>query len=340
MNENNFLCSMNKILSILLLLCVLVSCKKSNEEVSTPPPAVTAFPPVDIGNGWTKYYINITNSGIINDLHAKDSNTVYVAFNTMLCKSVDGGVTWKNMNVNNGFTKIHVTPNGNLFGCTKLNGDLYKVTEANVITRVLQDSCSDVFFLDNNIGYAISKKHLYKTTNGGASWAIEYSDNFYEKSVIHILSEQVGFIASYNKIYAKTNNQWGPYRSITGPPSNDEIYTLFALSTTNYYVGFNVGILFQYTNNMSTPFTAVRDITGLVLSKCWSVYFTDPLNGYCAPGSDVHKTTDGGLRWEKIVFTKSIGTPYFIHFFDKNNGWVTVGDDNEPKAVLRYKNIL
>lgn len=169
----------------------------------------------------------------------------------------------------------------------------------------------DIFFLNNNTGWA-SGASLLKTTNGGTNW--ENLGTPYENSSlndIHFFDANTGFLCGYG-FYKTTNggNNW----MNTGLPLAVYRQVSFANAATGWVVRI-AGAVSKTTdggNNWTDIF-----YTGDLLE---SVNFINTNTGWIAgSGGAVYKTTNGGTNWT-LQSTGTSNNLKDIKFSDANNG--------------------
>ena len=165
---------------------------------------------------------------------------------------------------------------------------------------------TDMFFLNNNIGWCIGNDgKLFKTTDGGVSWtdkSLQQMYSTYFKSII-FKDEFEGFISGYDQ------SQY-PYKFIVGYSTNG------GNSWTLKYSPLIMESEFRTDNTLDSVFITVG-YNGLILrssDEClsWSFCMNNPIeelhcvdflnNGMGIAGADSGhflKSTDGGMSWVK-----------------------------------------
>jgi photosystem II stability/assembly factor-like uncharacterized protein len=153
---------------------------------------------------------------------------------------------------------------------------------------------SDIFFLNSNLGWAISNDYFYQgtiilsTTNGGLNWrAARYPDTSYIINTVYYLDSLIGFLAGYNSLILKTTDAGSNWKKTTIIP--------------NLFSGFPIRnmIFYDYENGLACG--GVMDIAGLI----W-------------------KTIDGGLNWYIVDTTAE--PLYSIKYYNYPRAYACGGD--------------
>ena len=169
----------------------------------------------------------------------------------------------------------------------------------------------DVFFLDQNVGWAAngSGSAVYKTIDGGANWTTQVPNGglggFYYFRNIEFLDANIGFLGTLSGRFYKTidgGSTWNLVNNITpNPPAicgldcvgTSTIYGCGAYFSPAYIIkSTDSGATWQYIN-MSAYANALVE----VLFMDENVGFASGKN---AAGAVVLKTVDGGASWSTI----------------------------------------
>lgn len=189
-------------------------------------------------------------------------------------------------------------------------------------------------FVNDNIGYVLTSTNLYKTTNGGISWEIKYSDSNF--NTVHFINENIGFIGSEIGILKTIDGglNWNTFltdntiNSISFPSENIGYFT-GGSESSNIYKTINQGESFlgnlnqfntireevQFLNNdlgfligWYNPYILKTTNGGNSWTQAstnyaggMSVHFINELIGYHVDNSSgfskIYSTNDGGLNW-------------------------------------------
>lgn len=162
------------------------------------------------------------------------------------------------------------------------------------LSSSITDHLIGIHFINDNTGWVVGYENgssapspgfIYKTTDGGSTWA-----------------SQSTFIS-------------------VDPP--ERFYRIQFLTTnTGYAVGDAYSVdstVFKTTDGGST-WIDTGSVNGFPTGvKCRSIFFIDTLNGYVGGTGGIYKTTDGGSSWTHIS-VGSLGI-YGLYFFNVNVGY-------------------
>jgi photosystem II stability/assembly factor-like uncharacterized protein len=176
----------------------------------------------------------------------------------------------------------------------------------------------DVFFLDENVGWAANGFHadIYKTIDGGQNWTkqvdgTDLGTGLYFRNV-EFLNANVGFIGTFQGKFFKTadgGDNWSEVTNISPNPSG--ICGIDAVgSSTVYGVGIftEPAVMIKSTDSGDTWTSTDMSAHATALVE---VKFVDENLGYAAgksaTGGIVLKTTDGGATWTEIYNSGTTG---------------------------------
>lgn len=205
----------------------------------------------------------------------------------IVLKTTNGGTNWNQVNTGSNIISYSV------FFINVQTGfitppSITKTTDAGSNwTMSGASSCLDVFFLNNNEGYACGYTgRINKTTDGGNNWITQNSGVTHDLNSIFFINSVTGYAAGY---YATEPNIF--YR---------------ILRTTN---GGNLWTIHQQGASQSTTQKAIT--------------FSDSITGYFIDGGSIYRSSNSGNNWA-VVFTYN--TLYAVNFPSPRFGFV-VGDN-------------
>jgi photosystem II stability/assembly factor-like uncharacterized protein len=170
----------------------------------------------------------------------------------------------------------------------------------------------DVFFLDETRGWiAASNGSIFKTTDGGTNWALQYNAGKHLRS-IEFSSASTGFCGSLDSGFFKTTNggvTWTDIRNVFNPvlpgicglsaPDSLHVYGCGAWYSPAYFIKSTNGGVTWTQKDMSAYASALVDIL-----------FLDNERGFVsgkaigrADGGIILYTKDGGNTWEVVKKT-------------------------------------
>ncbi|WP_435132731.1 YCF48-related protein [Formosa sp. A9] len=228
----------------------------------------------------------------IYDFYFLDENTGFATGNHgATYKTEDGGATWKNIFFQNGpifNTSMYgiYFQDSNVGYATGARGRIIKTTDGGntwVSHSENYIDFSQIQFIDNNIGYAQSRKNFYKTTDGGDTWFfVGYLGlkTSVPNCKFTFLNENLGYVT-------------------TGPPDAGHVFK---------------------TINGGVTWSVLKNGNNIINDGITSIFFLDEDKGFISGGfiqSKVMKTVDGGVNWTKVS-NQSFGQ---IQFLDSQVGY-------------------
>ena len=170
----------------------------------------------------------------------------------------------------------------------------------------------DIFFLTNDLGWAANGPagKVYKTTDGGESWSLQFNAGGSYFRNIEFIDENIGFLGTLDGVFYKSINGGDTWNPVTISPNPEAICGLDAVGVSTIY---GCGAYF-------TPAWIIKSIDS---GNTWQyidmnayaeglveILFIDELHGFTSgigsSGGVVLETFDGGVTWTEIF---NSGTP-------------------------------
>ncbi len=219
-----------------------------------------------VGNGGKIYYTNngtswtSQSSGTtvdLQDICFPTSTTGYTAGGSgVIRKTVNGGLAWSDPVVSGGnsYTIKAVdfvsATNGNFGGdVNSLQGFFTQTTSSAAyfsLPSLSIGTVNDITFINSTIGFAVCNGgNIYKTTNGGSSWALQsnsgttqnlYSIDFYDANY--------GYIVGANGTILKTSNG-GASWIMQNSPTSTNLNGVSCLDSNTVYAVGNGGVIIK-----------------------------------------------------------------------------------------------
>jgi photosystem II stability/assembly factor-like uncharacterized protein len=262
------------------------------------------------------------NSGTtvtLNAVYFTDENTGYAGgsgiTNATLLKTIDGGETWNDLNVNSIYeiNSISFGSNNTGYVITSIS-ELFKTTDAGanwVNTINFGVFGGRVEFLNADTGFvANGDGEIFRTLDGGVNWDSTLISGFGNPNAVHFPSIQVGYIANYWGSIAKTTDMGITWSIISQPTSNPIWDIHFVSDTVGYAVGGDgISSLILKTIDGGSNWTVQVTSPPTSVSPN-AVFFTDANTGYCG-NSTIYKTSDGGGNWNSMTLNWQITDLFF-----------------------------
>lgn len=311
--------------ALLLVICpiIFVACSDENEPEPDPDPD----PPLcsdTLATGWQR--LNSPFPGL-SDVFFTDASNGIIA-GTAMAKTTDGGANWTMLTNSTGFINCFITPNGNIFA-PRWPEYMMQASLTNSSFNIGTIRASDVYFTDNNNGFAVVdhnfNKRLHITTNGGATWTIidhhmpVINSNF-NYATLHFTSASKGWIGNGRLMYQINNNTFTDSVELnisTAVSNANMISAVQSLSSSVVFAAATSSEIFKSTNGGIT-FTKIAQLKASAGTT--DIHFFSEQLGYASFHNKIYKTTDGGATWQTVVTTCEQDFAE-IHFTDQNHGW-------------------
>lgn len=208
-----------------------------------------------------------------------------------------------------------------------------------VQNRTVQTFIMDIFFIDKNLGWALTLKDefpfnsvILKTINGGAEWSAEdFPDSSKLIRTIFFFDSLKGFVGgSYIGHTSDGGNNWLESSVDSNLVSNFPVYDFNFLNREFGYAcgGFidQAGVVWRTTNSGLN-----WNAQGISTDEVFNIFIFDSLNAITLSGDPEGfypianiKTTNSGETWlnEELPF---FGLSFAIDFRTYNEGWSASG---------------
>ncbi|WP_298555308.1 YCF48-related protein [uncultured Algibacter sp.] len=181
----------------------------------------------------------------------------------------------------------------------------------NIVTNIDGTRFDDVFFLNENLGWAANGQHgaIFKTTDGGLNWIEQLNhselpgNNQYFRN-IEFLNQNIGFLGTLDGAFYKTTDGGDNWSAVTINPNPNAICGINTVGSSTIY---GCGAYFQPAHiikSTDSGNTWTHTDMSAYANALVEIKFLDELNGFAAGRNDagaiVIKTTDGGVTWSNI----------------------------------------
>lgn len=179
---------------------------------------------------------------------------------------------------------------------TTNGGQSWSIVNTNLVSSIF----TDVTFVSESVGYLCGgNTRILKTTNGGATWTSQFSDNNSDLFSIHFISENEGYAGGgFNQIgrLLHTTNGGTTWTDVSLPAPFVIQAVFFTSQNTGYVAG--VGGELRKTNDGGANWVEYQ--TGNS-SNILDLYFFDNTFGYLVGGTltatSLQRTVNGGVFW-------------------------------------------
>ncbi len=250
-----------------------------------------------------------------------------------ILRTTNGGVNWQrvlldsNLRVKS-FYFIDQNTGFAIGGSYASAGKIIKTTNSGLNWFTIIDNTPPVvykhfynlYFANENTGFASNLDGVYRTTNAGINWqqcliALDYYSPYLSIRKLFFFDLNKGlYLSDSGKVYKTTNS--GSNWSVTyGNPEITYRDINFLDNNTGYAVGFN-GLIIKTTNQGLNW----QQIDLGTTESFYSIRFSNALTGYLTKAHGVLKTTDGGLTWPQVL-TQINDTMYSNYFINSETGY-------------------
>jgi photosystem II stability/assembly factor-like uncharacterized protein len=273
------------------------------------------------GINWTFQTLQGHASDYITAINFLNINTGWVVTNccgginsyAYLFKTTNSGVNWEQvgteaigvstnsiapLNKDTIFFSMGIANDGNNYGAVKktINGGINFTSFTDGVNMF--NKCA---FVNNNTGWCMTSKKLFKTTNTGLSWELQTISgiNIIRTTDFYFIDANTGYLSVYNgSVYflLKTTNGGTNWDNVNLNGTIPYVYDMhFINANTGWVAGSNAAFAKTTSGGLSwTPFTVNSLNTGTR-----KIQFIDSLNGYVLGSSGfpsyLFKTTNGGV---------------------------------------------
>ncbi len=227
--------------------------------------------------------------------------------------SDDSGSTWKVTTpiINVTLFDIDILPNGNIlatgfYGGLLSSSDNGKTWNSSYIAgNNVCPTVEDIFFLDNNIGYAAHRNRVVsKTIDGGNTWTQIMKDTSASKinnNGVQFLNENVGFVVGKvdaASAFYKTTDGGSNWTSKIGTLSSEINSLHFFTEDKGVVVGDDNLLAYTTDSGNNWNIVSVTNAPTGTFDYFEVEFLNDNLGIAC--GEILAKTNDGGQTWEYV----------------------------------------
>jgi photosystem II stability/assembly factor-like uncharacterized protein len=292
---------------------------------------------IDGGLTWTHLTSPLTSNLWYIDFIDADTGYV-VSSDSRVIKTTDGGQNWTVNQIYSTSTTLYkiyfVSPSTGYLGTGNATlGRLLKTTDYGatwlpVTSYTSTGTVRGIYFTDELTGYIGNTLYeILKTTDGGLSWTTQDMGTGTVYEIKFFDANNGAAAGALGTVFFTTDagTTWQP--TSIGFSTNCNIYGLamsnsFADIPNTIFAAAQSGIMAK-SSNMGQTWIPISEAA--TLHNLRSIRMANNMTGYAVGGSttesEVIKTTDGGLTWDKVNFDAGY-TLYAQSWIDQNTGFV------------------
>ena len=255
----------------------------------------------DAGASW-QVKQTFGSSDAVADMAFLNSMGFIVGKNGYIAKTVDGGSSWSEVNIN---------VDDHLHTVQIIDSETIIVSSANKIIKstngggnwesleIPNETANTTFFVNSATGHAgCTNGTILKTIDGGASWYITEQVSFVPSDFVnlHFVNENIGFASREHNELFKTEDGGETWAILDG--INDLVYSMHFIDENIGYVAGEYGVIFQTTDGGDNWEWVSFQNGRISFTGVYGLYFFDADSGYAVgERGRITKTTDGGGTW-------------------------------------------
>jgi photosystem II stability/assembly factor-like uncharacterized protein len=214
--------------------------------------------------------------------------------------------------------------------------------------RPVNDPINDIFFLDSLNGWAVTNgsfntndtAYIFKTTNGGGNWLINFS-SVEKLNVVQFINESTGYVGGGSNgsamlSFLKTTNAGMNWHRLNAP---DGVYIndMFFLNSDTGWISDNNlltgGIYYTITGGLNWQLQIGSSY------KPTKLFFLNKDTGWAIiQDRNLFRTTNSGINWI-LQASFDINNPInSIFFINKNTGWLANTSSSSLNGIYKTVN--
>ncbi|MBS1493364.1 MAG: T9SS type A sorting domain-containing protein [Bacteroidetes bacterium] len=187
-----------------------------------------------------------------------------------------------------------------------------------------QSAIRDVQFINSKIGWACGDNIIYKTTNAGTNWDIQFTDTDWLIQQIHPVDSMVVYADGWFQKILKTTNGGENWITVRNGGVGDNVFE--GLYFLNINTGWLCGNQFVLkTIDGAKSFDSIR-----IPAYLYDIHFRNANEGIvCGEVLTFFRTTNGGSNWTRIPIPSYDGNNFYRMSVVKDTIVYLVGSENK-----------
>lgn len=275
----------------------------------------------DNGNSW-KLISKRLNLFIVNDAEFINKSVAYLSakLDKKIFKTIDGGNTWSYTEVPSMVNEIDFVDELRGWATCDSGGILYTSDGGETwIVQVInsaENSPKNIFFINDQVGWALSIDTLIQTTDGGNNWNLKYTFNYHNSPLsMFFINQNYGWLVFYDKLL-KTTNGGSNWEEISNPSQ----YSLQAVKFNDENIGWVVGREIYKTSDGGENWIQQQTLNNQTLNQI-EIINENIIWAVGGDGGYLWYTENGGDEWKSIV-SRIPGNIVTLNFVDEKFGWI------------------
>ncbi len=273
-------------------------------------------------------YYGVTFSGPLNGWIVGDN----LSWTNSCFRTVDGGVTWTQMNILAGSQWSHVDFVSPTRGWVGAWGNLYVTNDGGTSwsqqTFGVVDRIDSMDFFDANVGVLSSAGALRRTQDGGQTWSVVHGHEAFAIEWLDATTVIASTISSGGPDFARSTDAGLTWQTIQVPGVN--LQSPVRVDATTVMAGDYDADLYRSTD-AGQSWSKVWN--GLKAANMNDGVFISPTDGFMVgSGNLIYRTSDGGLTWSYA--SNGFGMEFEdVKMFDSQRGLVAGGGGTVMRTV-------
>ncbi len=286
------------------------------------------------GLNWS--FISLEGNPDIISIYFVNPNTGYAVGGGLILKTTNTGLSWFiASNISSILYNIYFINDNTGFVCGGLPNlmQVFKTTDAGT-TWILNFSnngsyLSSIFFIDENSGFSVGNNVLLKTTNSGVNWLQQSFPEAYLPRDIHFINTNTGFVTTSSSGRILKTTNGGLNWVSKYQLKTGTLYDVCFVDQNTGYCCGDGPYIVKTTNSGDNWIAMINGYGGR------AIYFINNQVGFCVGSSgSILKTTNGNF-WTNQY------SGFNYHFYDiafNGSYGIAVGGNSYDPAILRTVN--